>query len=98
MAPAFIMDGDMNQSLRRRGDIFAAPLEDTILLLNAGTGRYHGLNPVAARIWEFLAESTSEERLVARLVEEFEVTPELCRTEVATFLADLRERGLLIVD
>lgn len=88
----------MSQSMRRAVDIFAAPVEETTLLLNASTGRYHGLNPVAARIWELLAELTTEEQLVSRLTEEFEVTPEICRAEVVVFLASLRERGLLIED
>jgi PqqD family protein of HPr-rel-A system len=88
----------MHQSLHRAADVFAAPLEDDTLLLNVTTGRYHGLNPVAARIWELLAEPTDEERLVAALLEEFEVTPEACRAEVAAFLASLRERGLLNVN
>jgi PqqD family protein of HPr-rel-A system len=81
--------------LRRSGDVFAAPLEGTTLLLNATTGRYHGLNPVAARIWELLAEPSDEEQLVSQLLREFEVTPEDCRAEVAAFLTGLRDRGLL---
>lgn len=88
----------MSQSLRRAGDVFAAALDDTVLLLNVTSGRYHGLNPVAARIWELLAEPTDEEMLVTRLLEEFEVEPEACRAEVALFLNGLRDRGLLIVD
>lgn len=85
----------MDQVFRRKDDVFAAPLEDTTLLLNVDTGRYHGLNPVAARIWELLAEPIDEATLVARLVEEFRVTREECQREVAAFLAGLRERGLL---
>lgn len=92
------MEEDMSQSLRRADDVFAASLDDTTLLLNAATGRYHGLNPVAARIWELLAEPTNQDELVARLVEEFEITPEACRDEVAAFLAGLRDRGLLIAE
>ncbi|MBU0724721.1 MAG: PqqD family protein [Alphaproteobacteria bacterium] len=88
----------MSRSLHRVGDVFAAPLENTTLLLNAATGCYHGLNPVAARIWELLADPITEEQIVARLLEEFEVTPEVCRAETASFLAGLRDRNLLIAD
>lgn len=85
----------MTENLHRANDVFAASLEDDTLLLNVTTGRYHGLNPVAARIWELLADPISEDRLIAQLLEEFEVTPEACRTEVTAFLASLRDRGLL---
>lgn len=88
----------MKQNLQRAADVFAAPLEDDTLLLNVTTGRYHGLNPVAARIWDLLADPISEDQLIDRLLEEFEVTPEACRAEVAAFLASLRERGLLNVN
>ncbi len=98
MAQTFVLDEKMSHSVRRAADIFAAPVEDTTLLLNASTGRYHGLNPVAARIWELLAEPTTEERLVAQLLEEFEVTPEVCGAEVGAFLTSLSARGLLIED
>jgi len=86
----------MNRVFRRNDDVFAAPLDDTTLLLNSDTGRYHGLNPVAARIWELLAEPSDEATLVARLTEEFVVTPEECQREVAAFVSGLRDRGLLL--
>ncbi|MGX1096938.1 HPr-rel-A system PqqD family peptide chaperone [Amorphus sp. MBR-141] len=86
----------MGQSFQRVDDIYAASLEDSVLLLNAETGRYHGLNPVASRIWDMLAEPVDEEQLVAGLTAEFEVSPEQCRREVADFLGQLRARGLLI--
>lgn len=85
----------MTKNLLRVDHVFAAELGDATLLLNADAGYYHGLNPVGARIWELLAKPTDEDGLVAQLTEEFDVTPETCRTEVARFLADLRERGLL---
>lgn len=86
----------MVHQFRRNAEVFEAPLKDTFLLLNAATGLYHGLNPVAARIWELLADPVDETELVARLVEEFVVTPEACRREVDAFIAELRERGLIV--
>jgi hypothetical protein len=87
---------NMGRLFRRNYDVFAAPLEDTTLLLNTDTGTYHGLNPVATRIWELLAEPTDEELLVRQLSNEFEITPEDCLREVTVFLNELRERKLLV--
>lgn len=86
----------MGRLLRRNGDVFAAPMEETTLLLSVATGRYHGLNPVAAHIWDLLADPIDEAGLVARLVAEFEVSTEDCEREVSSFLANLRARGLLM--
>lgn len=88
----------MGTLFRRTADVFAAPLEDTTLLLNAATGFYHGLNPVAARIWDLIAEPIDEDGLVAKLVSEFVVSPEECRREALAFLDALRSRGLLTED
>ena len=85
--------------LHRKSEILAAPLADTILLMNVTVGRYHSLtNPVGTRIWELLADPIDEAELIARLVAEFEVAPEDCRREVSSFLAKLRERDLLVDD
>lgn len=86
----------MGQFFRRKGDVFAAPMEDTTLLMNVATDRYHSLNPVAAYIWELLADPIDEAQLVERLVAEFEIGPEECQREVAGFLSGLRARGLLL--
>ena len=85
----------MHQLLRRADDVFEASVDDVTLLLNAETGRYHSLNPVAARIWDLLAEPVDEEAIVAGLLAEFDVTPDDCRQAVSTFLTGLRERGLV---
>lgn len=86
----------MAQRFLRTEDVFAAPLEDTTLLLNSETGCYHGLNPVAARIWELLAAPIDADALVNQLVTEFAVAPNQCAGEVVAFLAELRARGLIV--
>lgn len=85
----------MAQKIRRNEDVFTAPVDGTMLLLNTETGSYHGLSPVASRIWELLAEPVDETALVAQLLAEFAVTPEQCAREVKDFLAALRARGLI---
>lgn len=85
----------MSGIVRRSDNVFTAALEDTLLMMSVEKGVYHGLNSVGARIWELLEHPTTEAELVARLTEEYEVTPESCAAQVADFLAGLRERGLL---
>lgn len=85
----------MAQKIRRNEDVFAVPVDGTMLLLNADTGSYHGLSPVACRIWELLADPIDETALVSQLLAEFAVTPEQCAREATAFLAALRARGLI---
>ncbi len=87
----------MSQLIRRVDDIFAAPLNDTLLILNVSTGKYHGLNAVAGRIWELLAEPMTEAQLIAHLLTEFEVDADDCLRDVATCISGFLERELIIL-
>lgn len=86
----------MSELFQRNADICAVAHDDSTLLLNIDTGKYHGLNAVSTRIWELLEHPISQDALVASLLQEFDVTPEACRRDVSTFLDGLRQRGLLI--
>jgi hypothetical protein len=83
--------------VERATDVLATELDGTLLMLNIGRGQYHGLNPVGARIWDLLEAPISQEALVAALTAEYDVTAEVCAAEVAAFLGQLHERGLLVV-
>lgn len=78
-------------SISKQGDWISAKVGDEIVMMSVEEGKYIGLNDVGARIWELLDEPQPREALEARLLEEFEVTPEACRSEVDAFLAKLVE-------
>lgn len=69
--------------------------EDGAVLLNVETGVYHGLNPVGARIWEFLESSSSEEDLTRRVAEEFGVEESVAEPDVRAFIDGLSTRKLV---
>jgi hypothetical protein len=72
--------------------------EAETLLLNLGTGRYHGLNGTGARMLELLSETGGDVRTsVDRLAAEHGVAAAEIEGELARFCAELVERGLLEV-
>jgi hypothetical protein len=85
----------MSGRMRRIGDILTSPLDDMLLMLDVEHGKYFGLNGTGPRIWELLEQPISEEELIDALLAEYEVTREVCATEVAAFLDGLRQRHLL---
>lgn len=85
-------------SISKQGDWISAKVGDEIVMMSAEEGKYIGLNDVGARIWELLDEPQTRDALEARLLEEFEVTPEACRIEVDTFLAKLAEFNAIALD
>lgn len=73
------------------------PLGEESVVLHLDTGRYHGLDPVATRMWEALAETGSVEGAVALLVDEYDVGPERVRDDLEELVEGLVERRLLRV-
>lgn len=63
--------------------------------LNLNTGQYHGLNPVAGRMIEVLAQSESLAAAAATLADEYEQPRERIETDLRKLCADLVERGLI---
>ena len=67
--------------------------EMAILDLNAST--YFGLNEVGAHIWNLLDEPRSVAAICESVVDQFEVDPERCRSDVELFLGSLQQAGLI---
>lgn len=81
--------------ISRSTDVLTTEADDVLLMLNIPRGEYHGLNAVAARIWDLLDQPTSPAALVAALMDEYEVAPDECADAVTVFLTQLRDRDLL---
>lgn len=70
-------------------------LGNDAILLHLGTGRYFGLDPVAARMWTALEAAGTVEGAVDPLTEEYDVEPERLRRDLEELVAALAERHLV---
>jgi hypothetical protein len=70
-------------------------VEGDYVLMDMKRGVYLGLDPVASRIWESLAEHGDLERAAAELCEHFEVEPGQALADVESWVAELEEKGLV---
>jgi hypothetical protein len=86
----------LNTKLSRNEDILHAPVDaDNAVMLDVVSGSYYGLNAVAARIWELLAERPMTiGEICARLCEEFEVDDATCEAAVLKFANTLIDNGV----
>ena len=75
--------------------VMARVVGDEYVILDLETGTYYGLDAVGARVWSLLAEGVALDDISDRLVEEYDVAPEQARSDVASLVDALRERGLL---
>ncbi|MES1971859.1 MAG: PqqD family peptide modification chaperone [Pseudomonadota bacterium] len=94
-APASIDDTTL---LRQGSDALTAPLAEKLLMLSVTQGSYFEFSAVTRRIWELLETPRTLGDLVARLIEEYEVEPEVCRTEVGAVVGRLVSEGLIGID
>lgn len=67
------------------------------MLLNLDTAAYHGLNEMGALIWSLIEGGTTFEALVRDLRDRVGDAPEELGTDVAVFLSELEERGLVTI-
>ncbi|MEQ8718447.1 MAG: PqqD family protein [Acidimicrobiales bacterium] len=78
--------------------LVANEIDGETVVLNLGTGQYHGLNPVAASVWSWIQEPRSLDELTALVVSEFDVDEGRARTDLEALLVDLVERNLAVTD
>ena len=72
--------------VERNPEIIFTDLDDTIVMMDADKGTYYELDPVGSRIWSLLENAASVTQLCDGLVEEYDVTPGVCRRDVLAFL------------
>lgn len=82
--------------IQRTEDTPWTTIEGEVLMMSMEQGQYFSLNQVGSRIWELLETPTEQTTLVGQLTAEYEVSEDVCHEQVGSFLARLRDRGLLV--
>ncbi len=85
----------MRMFRRRQGVLEARLGPGELVLLGPGTRTYLGLDEVGADIWDKLATPLTEAELVTALAEEYDAPPARIEADVAPFLADLLDDGVI---
>ena len=72
-------------------------LDRESVLLNLETERYFGLDETGTRMWQLTTDSPSIDAAYEKLLAEFDVEPELLRSNLLELLNRLVDNGLLQV-
>lgn len=72
-----------------------AEIDEEIVALDRRRGEVFGFNKVASEVWRQLKEPREEGDLCRALVEQYDVSPEQCATEVRILLDELVELRLV---
>ena len=84
--------------IERKGDWLSARVGDEIMMMSPEHGKYIGVNEVGARIWELIEAPKDIATVCEELQREFEVSPEVCKAEVDSFLAEMEKHGAIVVN
>lgn len=78
-------------------DQISSDLGEEVVILNLRTGVYHGLNAVGARIWNLLQESRTVKDIKDVILNEYDVEPDCCESDLLVLLQKLADEGLIEV-
>jgi hypothetical protein len=90
--PARIAPGSI---VAQRRDVLTTIVDGEVMALNVDSEMIIGLDPIASRIWDLIAEPVSIGAVCDMLVCEFEVEPETCLKDLLATLEDLATDGLI---
>ena len=78
----------------RSANAVSCPLGESVAILNTATNVYFSLNPAGALVWEALSTPQRAEDLTSKLVNVFDVSPQVASRDVDAILARLCAQGL----
>ena len=78
-----------------RTEVLTAEVADEAVLLDPDAGQYYGTNPVGTLVVDELEAPRSVGELREAVLDAFDVDEETCAEDLAAFLDDLHEAGLI---
>jgi hypothetical protein len=81
--------------LQRKTDMLFNEIDGEVVMLSIENSEYYGMDKVGSRIWELLEKPLTFKELVAKLMDEYEVTEEQCGEDTMAFLKKLTDKKLI---
>lgn len=81
----------------RSPELVASSVDGQVALLSIKNGFYYGLDPIASRIWEMIAQPCTGQAVCQQLLKEYAVSVKDCHQQVLDFLQNLADADLLLI-
>jgi hypothetical protein len=79
----------------RRPDLRAVEMDGELVMMGQEQGEYYSLRDVAASLWQHLAEPRTLDELAVLVAQEYAITTDQCRADIAAFLEELLGKDLV---
>ena len=81
--------------LQRKPDLLFNEIDGEVVMLSIENSEYYGMDKVGSRIWQLLEKPMRFRELVAKLMEEYEVSEEQCTIDTLAFLKKITDKKLV---
>jgi len=78
-------------------DQMASDIAGETVILGLTAGRYYGLDPVGARVWQIIQTPRAVADVRRTIVSEYDVEPERCEADLLALLQKMADAGLVEV-
>ena len=78
-------------------DLVFSNVAEEVVILDLKSGVYHGLEEVGARAWELISEPRPVREVRDRLLDEYDVEPQQCESDLLRLIEELKSHGLVEV-
>jgi hypothetical protein len=83
--------------LQRKPDLLFNQIDGEVVMLSIENSEYYGMDQVGSRIWELLAKPLHFKELVAKLMDEYEVSEEQCTKDTLAFINKLQDKKMILI-
>lgn len=84
--------------VRVAGDRLTARRSDDAVVLDLDSGTYFGFEGIGAAIWELVQRSARVDAIRDAILARYDVTPERCEADLESFLGEMLEKRLIVVE
>ena len=84
--------------VRRNTSLLEASVDGELVGLHVDRGTCYGFNGTATRIWALIEQPKTIAELRDTLLDEYDVDPDTCRSELSALLAELEQDGLIALE
>ena len=89
------MDSSASAVYTIPSDVLFQEVNGEVVTLSMATGKYHGLNEVASRMWNLIQQHEDLESSIAILLEEYDVPEAQLREDMNQLVEQLLSNGLI---
>jgi hypothetical protein len=85
----------LTSTVARSSDLPDQNIDEAVVMANAETGDYYGVELAAGRIWQMLKSPGTVADLCEVLLKEYDIDRATCERDVLEFVNDLAREGLV---